>query len=232
MARRRATICACLAASYRSIRWYAVGPDATLLGTAASWVVASTSRPVTVTRESLNARRINSSFPTCRRWRSRRGAEPTVATGVGGGQTRLTKASPGGGTAALRHRMSPGTAESSPKEAAMAEPVQFNLSADDLPTAWYNILPDLPAPPLPPVHPATGEPIGPDALAPLFPMSLIMQEVSTERWHDIPGAVLDVYRMWRPTPLFRARRLEQALQTPARLYFKYEGTSPAGSPQP
>src|SRR5439155_3053231 len=78
-----------------------------------------------------------------------------------------------------------------PKERAMADPVQFNLRPDDLPSAWYNILPDLPVPPLPPVHPATGEPIGPDALAPLFPMSLIMQEVSTERWHDIPGPVMD-----------------------------------------
>src|SRR5207253_4740957 len=76
------------------------------------------------------------------------------------------------------------------------------------------------------------EPIGPDALAPLFPMSLIMQEVSTEPWHDIPGPVLDLYRLWRPTPLYRARRLEQALRTPARIYFKYEGTSPAGSHKP
>ena len=114
----------------------------------------------------------------------------------------------------------------------MADPVQFNLRPDDLPSAWYNILPDLPVPPLPPVHPATGEPIGPDALAPLFPMSLIMQEVSTERWHDIPGPVMDVYRLWRPTPLYRARRLEEALQTPAHIYFKYEGTSPAGSHKP
>ena len=117
----------------------------------------------------------------------------------------------------------------------MIETLQFNLKADDLPTAWYNILPDMVAagmPPLPPIHPATHEPIGPDALAPLFPMSLIMQEVSTERWHDIPGPVLDVYRLWRPTPLYRSRRLEQALQTPARIYFKYEGTSPAGSHKP
>src|SRR5437899_4505792 len=114
----------------------------------------------------------------------------------------------------------------------MAEPVQFNLQTDDLPDAWYNILPDLPVPPLPPLNPGTGEPIGPDALAPLFPMSLIMQEVSTERWHSIPGPVMDIYRMWRPTPLYRARRLEQALQTPAHIYFKYEGTSPAGSHKP
>jgi tryptophan synthase beta chain len=117
----------------------------------------------------------------------------------------------------------------------MAEPIQFNLKSDDLPTAWYNILPDLAAagiPPLPPLHPGTGEPVTPDLLTPLFPMALIQQEVSTESWIDIPGAVLDVYRLWRPTPLYRARRLEQALQTPAHIYFKYEGTSPAGSHKP
>jgi tryptophan synthase beta chain len=114
----------------------------------------------------------------------------------------------------------------------MAERLQFNLSADDLPTAWYNIMPDLPVPPLPPLHPGTGQPIGPADLAPLFPEALIMQEVSTERWIDIPGPVLDIYRLWRPTPLFRARRLEQSLQTPAHIYFKYEGTSPAGSHKP
>jgi tryptophan synthase beta chain len=117
----------------------------------------------------------------------------------------------------------------------MAEPVQFNLKTDDMPTAWYNLLPAMVGagmPPLPPLHPGTGEPIGPDALAPLFPESLILQEVSTEPWIDIPGPVLDLYRLWRPTPLYRARRLEQALQTPARIYFKYEGTSPAGSHKP
>jgi tryptophan synthase beta chain len=117
----------------------------------------------------------------------------------------------------------------------MAEPIQFNLKPDDLPTAWYNILPDLAAagiPPLPPLHPGTGEPVTPDLLTPLFPMALIQQEVSTDGWIDIPGPVLDVYRLWRPTPLYRARRLEQALQTPAHIYFKYEGTSPAGSHKP
>jgi tryptophan synthase beta chain len=114
----------------------------------------------------------------------------------------------------------------------MSEPIQFNLSTEDVPTAWYNILPDLPVPPLPPIHPATHEPIGPEALAPLFPESLIMQEVSAERWIDIPGPVIDAYRLWRPTPLYRARRLEEALQTPAHIYFKYEGTSPAGSHKP
>src|SRR6266540_2795086 len=117
----------------------------------------------------------------------------------------------------------------------MAEPIQFNLKMDDLPTAWYNILPDLAASgiaPLPPLHPGTGEPVTPDLLAPLFPMALIQQEVSTDTWIDIPGGVLDVYRLWRPTPLYRAVRLEQALQTPARIYFKYEGASPAGSHKP
>jgi tryptophan synthase beta chain len=85
---------------------------------------------------------------------------------------------------------------------------------------------------LPPLHPGTKEPVTPDALAPLFPESLIMQEVSTDEWVDIPGEVIDIYRLWRPTPLFRARRLEQALDTPARIYFKYEGVSPAGSHKP
>jgi tryptophan synthase beta chain len=117
----------------------------------------------------------------------------------------------------------------------MADPVQFNLSPDDLPTAWYNILPDMAAagmPPLPPLHPGTQQPVTPDLLEPLFPMALILQEVSTDTWIDIPGPVLDIYRLWRPTPLFRARRLEQALGTPAHIYFKYEGTSPAGSHKP
>ena len=117
----------------------------------------------------------------------------------------------------------------------MAETIQFNLSPDDLPAAWYNILPDMAGKgvaPLPPLHPGTQQPVTPDLLAPLFPESLILQEVSTESWIDIPGQVLDVYRLWRPTPLYRARRLEQALQTPAHIYFKYEGTSPAGSHKP
>ena len=117
----------------------------------------------------------------------------------------------------------------------MGETVQFTLTQDEIPAAWYNLLPAMVGagmPPLPPIHPATHEPIGPDALAPLFPEALIMQEVSTDEWIDIPGPVMDIYRLWRPTPLFRARRLEQALQTPARIYFKYEGTSPAGSHKP
>ncbi|MEV0593736.1 TrpB-like pyridoxal phosphate-dependent enzyme [Nonomuraea cavernae] len=101
-----------------------------------------------------------------------------------------------------------------------------------IPNHWYNIVPDLPSPPPPPLHPATREPVGPDDLAPLFPMELIAQEVSTERFVAIPQEVLDVYRLWRPTPLLRARRLEKSLGTPARIYYKYEGGSPAGSHKP
>ncbi|MFI6601647.1 TrpB-like pyridoxal phosphate-dependent enzyme [Nonomuraea sp. NPDC050536] len=100
------------------------------------------------------------------------------------------------------------------------------------PSHWYNVVPDLPEPPPPPLHPGTMQPVGPQDLTPLFPMELIAQEVSTERFIPIPGEVLDVYRMWRPTPLFRARRLEKALGTPARIYYKYEGVSPAGSHKP
>jgi tryptophan synthase beta chain len=117
----------------------------------------------------------------------------------------------------------------------MAEPNQFNLAADDLPSAWYNIMPDIAGAgmqPLPPLHPGTQEPVTPDLLAPLFPEAVIMQEVSTDQWIDIPGGVLDIYRLWRPTPMFRATRLERALETPAHIYFKYEGTSPAGSHKP
>jgi tryptophan synthase beta chain len=117
----------------------------------------------------------------------------------------------------------------------VADRVQFNLSSDDLPSAWFNLMPDLAGAgvqPLPPLHPGTKEPLTPDLLAPLFPEALIMQEVSTEQWIDIPGPVMDVYRLWRPTPLYRAARLEQALGTPARIYFKYEGTSAAGSHKP
>jgi tryptophan synthase beta chain len=109
---------------------------------------------------------------------------------------------------------------------------KYTLDEADLPTQWYNIQADLKTP-LPPVlHPGTGQPIGPQDLAPLFPMALIQQEVSGERWIDIPDAVRQVLRLWRPTPLFRARRLEQALDTPAHLYYKYEGVSPAGSHKP
>ena len=106
---------------------------------------------------------------------------------------------------------------------------KYLLSEDQMPTTWYNIMADLPTPPPPPLHPGTMQPVGPDDLAPLFPMELIMQEVSQERYIDIPGGVLDVYRQWRPSPLFRAHNLEKALGTPARIYYKYEGVSPAGS---
>jgi tryptophan synthase beta chain len=109
---------------------------------------------------------------------------------------------------------------------------KFTLEESEMPTVWYNVVPDLPSPPPPPLHPGTLEPAGPDDLAPLFPMDLILQEVTTERYVDIPGAVLDVYRQWRPSPLYRAHRLEQALGTPARIYYKYEGVSPAGSHKP
>ncbi|MFW2380751.1 MAG: TrpB-like pyridoxal phosphate-dependent enzyme [Acidimicrobiales bacterium] len=101
-----------------------------------------------------------------------------------------------------------------------------------MPTQWYNIVPDLPAPPPPALHPGTLEPAGPADFEPLFPMALIMQEVSMDRFIDIPAEVLDVYRMWRPSPLYRARGLEKALDTPARIYYKYEGVSPAGSHKP
>ena len=106
------------------------------------------------------------------------------------------------------------------------------LDESELPTHWYNLVPDLPEPPPPPLHPGTLEPIGPDDLAPLFPMDLILQEVSAERFVEIPEEVRDVYRLWRPTPLYRAHRLEAALGTPARIYYKYEGVSPVGSHKP
>jgi tryptophan synthase beta chain len=106
------------------------------------------------------------------------------------------------------------------------------LDESEMPTQWYNVVPDLPSPPPPPLHPGTLQPVGPDDLAPLFPMDLILQEVTGERFVDIPGEVLDVYRLWRPSPLFRAHRLEKALGTPARIYYKYEGVSPAGSHKP
>ena len=110
--------------------------------------------------------------------------------------------------------------------------VKFVLSEQDIPTHWVNLMPDLPGDPAPPLHPGTKEPAGPDDLAPLFPMALIGQEVSAEPEIEIPDRVRDVYRLWRPTPLYRARRLEQALDTPAHIYYKYEGVSPAGSHKP
>ena len=109
------------------------------------------------------------------------------------------------------------------------DPVQYNLPPNRIPKCWYNILPDLPTPLAPPLHPGTLKPLGPDDLAPLFPMSLIAQEVSAEREIEIPEEVRQIYAQWRPSPLVRARRLEQALDTPAKIYYKYEGVSPAGS---
>ena len=114
----------------------------------------------------------------------------------------------------------------------MSETTKFLLDEERIPKAWYNIQADL-AEPLPPViHPGTGQPIGPDDLAPLFPMALIGQEVSQERWIEIPDPIREVYRLWRPTPLYRARRLERVLDTPAHIYYKYEGVSPVGSHKP
>ncbi len=109
------------------------------------------------------------------------------------------------------------------------ETIAYNLPQSRIPQIWYNILPDLPVPMAPPLHPGTLKPLGPDDLAPLFPMALIMQEVSNEREIEIPGEVRQIYAQWRPSPLMRARRLEKALDTPARIYYKYEGVSPAGS---
>jgi len=106
------------------------------------------------------------------------------------------------------------------------------LAEADIPERWYNILPDLPEPPSPYLHPATLQPLGPADLAPIFPQAIIAQEVSQDRWIEIPEQVREVYRIWRPSPLYRADRLEKALDTPARIYFKYEGGSPAGSHKP
>ena len=109
---------------------------------------------------------------------------------------------------------------------------KFLLSENDIPKQWYNISADLPTPLSPPLHPGTLEPAGPADLAPLFPTELIMQEVSQDRWIDIPDPVREMYRMWRPTPLIRATGLEKALGTPAKIFYKYEGVSPVGSHKP
>ena len=114
----------------------------------------------------------------------------------------------------------------------MSEQTKYLMGEDRIPHAWYNIIADLPSPPPPVLHPGTGQPVGPSDLAPLFPMALIGQEVSGERHVEIPTPVRDIYRMWRPTPLYRARRLEKALGTTARIFYKYEGVSPAGSHKP
>jgi tryptophan synthase beta chain len=114
----------------------------------------------------------------------------------------------------------------------MSETIKYLLDEAQIPKAWYNIQADLPKPAPPVLHPGTHQPIGPSDLAPLFPMELIKQEVSTERYIDIPEPVREVYRQWRPSPLYRARRLEAALKTPAKIYYKYEGVSPSGSHKP
>jgi tryptophan synthase beta chain len=110
--------------------------------------------------------------------------------------------------------------------------LRWNLPTTEMPTAWFNVVPHMDEPPQPPLHPGTRQPVGPDDLAPLFPMALIAQEVTTEPYVDIPGEVLDVLGLWRPTPLVRAERLEKALGTPARIYYKDESVSPAGSHKP
>ncbi|PRQ04339.1 Tryptophan synthase beta chain [Enhygromyxa salina] len=114
----------------------------------------------------------------------------------------------------------------------MTKQRKITLSEAEIPTHWYNVAADMPTPPLPPLNPGTREPIGPEMLAPLFPMKLIEQEVSVERFIEIPERVREAYTLWRPTPLFRAHNLERALDTPARIYYKYEGGSPSGSHKP
>ncbi|HEX2109826.1 MAG TPA: TrpB-like pyridoxal phosphate-dependent enzyme [Rubrobacteraceae bacterium] len=112
------------------------------------------------------------------------------------------------------------------------EPTKFLLNEKDVPESWYNIVSDLPFGLAPPLNPATREPVGPEAFAPIFPEEIIRQEVTAEPYVPIPEEVREIYALWRPTPLFRARRLEKVLETPARIYYKYEGTSPAGSHKP
>jgi len=114
----------------------------------------------------------------------------------------------------------------------MTDSIKYILEENKLPKTWYNINADLPSPPPPPLHPGTKQPAGPDDFAPLFPMALIMQEVSTEREIEIPEPVRQIYKQWRPSPLYRARRLEKYLDTPAKIYYKYEGVSPTGSHKP
>ncbi len=114
----------------------------------------------------------------------------------------------------------------------MTDSYKINLSENEMPQQWYNVQPDLPRPLPPYLHPATGQPVTPEDMLPIFPMELIKQEMSQERWIDIPNEVLDIYRLWRPSPLHRARRLEKFLKTPARIYYKNESVSPAGSHKP
>lgn len=114
----------------------------------------------------------------------------------------------------------------------MSDQIKYLLDESRMPKAWYNIAADLPVPLPPPLHPGTLQPLGPSDLAPLFPNAIIAQEMSTERYIDIPEPVREVLCQWRPSPLFRARRLEKLLGTPAKIYYKYEGVSPAGSHKP
>src|SRR5271157_432874 len=114
----------------------------------------------------------------------------------------------------------------------MSTQTQFALTQADIPQAWCNLLADFPQPLPPPLHPGTKQPIPPEALLAIFPENLVKQEMSPERWIEIPDPVRDIYALWRPTPLLRAVRLEKALQTPAHIYYKYEGVSPAGSHKP
>jgi tryptophan synthase beta chain len=112
------------------------------------------------------------------------------------------------------------------------EQTKFLLDESQLPRRWYNVRADMPSPPQPVLHPGTGDPVGPDDLTPLFPMELILQEVSEEPEIPVPEEILDIYSLWRPTPLYRARRLEQAVGTRSRIFYKYEGVSPPGSHKP
>ena len=114
----------------------------------------------------------------------------------------------------------------------MTKQYKYLLNENEMPTQWYNIVPELPFELAPPLSPQTKEPIGPEDLAPLFPMGLILLEVSTDSYIDIPEKVLELYRLYRPSPLFRAIRLEKALGTKSRIYYKYEGGSPSGSHKP
>ena len=114
----------------------------------------------------------------------------------------------------------------------MSDRTKYTLDEKDLPKAWYNINPDMPADPGPLLHPVTKEPCTPDFLSVLWPMKFIQEAVSMERWIEIPEPVREIYKLWRPSPLFRARRLEKALDTPAHIYYKYEGVSPVGSHKP
>src|SRR6202035_2112967 len=113
-----------------------------------------------------------------------------------------------------------------------SEPVKFTLAEDQIPASWINLMADLPGEAPPPLHPGTQQPARPEDLTPIFPMSLILQEVSAEPEIEIPEPVRDAYKLWRPTPLYRAWRFERALDTPAHIYYKYEGGSPAGSHKP